>query len=448
MRKKFRHTFAAALALTGLAACNDYNEYDNSYILDNDETMIVSASAEYIELDELTPSDEAVLTFTWTEARQMPEEYTIEYLPEIDLKIKAFSEGTRVRIPINEGEFSCSFTTEQLQNWITDKWHQSVNYEVVISFRVIARWTGGTKFAMPEVKSVDVTVKPYRPLVFDADKVYLEGAVTGHSVQQIKQTVENEYIFAVYDDFNAGDLGIRTEYNEVYQYLAPEEGYTGDFKDGVAIPARMVEPEEGSDPMNPILPDIAKWKLPESGKYRVIVDMEEHQVTIYGPGNPYNEEYVIPEWYPSDDEANEPVNQVMNEDADLWLRGACVGWSADGRAMNIVQSLVDPKMFYYSGSAFNGRTDFAVCGPFDSFNINNMAVLAPPLDTPDCMDGDNKNDVDGNGIKGNGAVVTMDVPMKFEIGGGDYRSAYWAVPAGTNYVVFNFRDMTVTFSSR
>ena len=77
-----------------------------------------------------------------------------------------------------------------------------------------------------------------------------------------------------------------------------------------------------------------------------------------------------------------------------------------------------------------------------------MAVLAPPLDTPDCRDEDNKTDVDGNGIKGNGAVVTMDVPMPFEIGGGQYRSAYWAVPSGTNYVVFNFRDMTVTFSSR
>ena len=42
----------------------------------------------------------------------------------------------------------------------------------------------------------------------------------------------------------------------------------------------------------------------------------------------------------------------------------------------------------------------------------------------------------------------MGTPMDFEIGGGDYRSAYWAVPSGTNYVIFNFRDMTVTFMSK
>ena len=449
MKKTLIYIGAAVLAISLPAACSDdYDKYDNSYILDNDETMTLTASTDYIELNELTPSEEAVLTFTWTDARQMPEEYTLSYITEIDLQSNDFNSSSKVRFEENEGVYSRSFTTEQLQNWITDKWGQSVNFETVISFRVIAKWDGGTKYAMPEVRTADITIRPYKPLVFDADKVFLEGVTTGTSYQQIGKTVENEYIYAEYDDFNAGYLGIRVQYDEAYQYIAPEEGYTGKFQDGTAVPARMVEPAEGSTETNPVLPEIAKWEVPKAGKYRVVVDLEEKEVTIYGPDNDFNEPFVSVPWYPQDDTSADAVTTTMDENADLWLRGACVGWSSDGRAMNLVQSLVDPKIFIYSGNAFNGRTDFALSGPFGNYNINHMCVIAPPLDTPDCRDEDNKTDVDGNGIKGNGAVVTMGTPMDFEIGGGDYRSAYWAVPSGTNYVIFNFRDMTVTFMSK
>ena len=104
MKKTLIYIGAAVLAISLPAACSDdYDKYDNSYILDNDETMTLTASTDYIELNELTPSEEAVLTFTWTDARQMPEEYTLSYITEIDLQSNDFNSSSKVRFEENEG---------------------------------------------------------------------------------------------------------------------------------------------------------------------------------------------------------------------------------------------------------------------------------------------------------------------------------------------------------
>ena len=69
MRKIFPLYAAAALALVSLAGCkDDYEEYDNSYILDNAETMTLTPSSEYVALDELNSGnpDDIALSFTWT----------------------------------------------------------------------------------------------------------------------------------------------------------------------------------------------------------------------------------------------------------------------------------------------------------------------------------------------------------------------------------------------
>ena len=50
--KKFPIYALAAMALLSLAGCkDDYEEYDNSYLLDYDQTMTLSASSDYVELD-------------------------------------------------------------------------------------------------------------------------------------------------------------------------------------------------------------------------------------------------------------------------------------------------------------------------------------------------------------------------------------------------------------
>ena len=59
-----------------------------------------------------------------------------------------------------EGVFSKSYTTAELQNLLTEKWGQSSNKSATIQFRVIAKWDGGTRWAKPEVRTVSVNVRP------------------------------------------------------------------------------------------------------------------------------------------------------------------------------------------------------------------------------------------------------------------------------------------------
>ena len=477
MNKIFMSISALALAVAGLSSCvDDYDEYDNSYMLDNDETMTLTASSSSIELKEETPADEPVLTFTWTDARPMPDDYTITYVTELDLAMNEFS--TSERETHNEGDYTLSYTTEELQSLITEKWGQSRNVPSILSFRVIAKWDGGTKYAMPEVRTVDVEVRPYRPLIFDADDVYLEGeAVTGTSSQRISTTVENENIYAAYLNLNPGELEIRLELDDASQYIAPAEGYTADFKDGVAIPAQVISPEECED--EETAPVEAKWSIPEAGKYRVVIDMEGKTVTIYSPEHEINNTFFTISWYPNDNHELQEITTVLDDDTVIYMRGASAGWNKDGKAMQLTQSLADPMIFVYSGDAFNNRTDFALVNfSEEEFNdypdkptdgVNNSCVIGPALD-PDAWDGDGQ-DKDGNGSIGNGAEVTLGAwsNNQFRVGAGtwyedengnrveegtegakkiDPKGSYWQVPSGTNYVTFAFREMKIKFVSR
>lgn len=477
MNKIFMSISALALAVAGLSSCvDDYDEYDNSYMLDNDETMTLTASSSSIELKEETPADEPVLTFTWTDARPMPDDYTITYVTELDLAMNEFS--TSERETHNEGDYTLSYTTEELQSLITEKWGQSRNVPSILSFRVIAKWDGGTKYAMPEVRTVDVEVRPYRPLIFDADDVYLEGeAVTGTSSLRIGTTVENENIYAAYLDLKPGELEIKLELDDASQYIAPAEGYTTDFKDGEPIPAQVISPEETED--EETAPVEAKWSIPEDGKYRVVIDMEGKTVTIYSPEHEINKTFFEISWHPNDNHELKEITTVLNGDTDIYMRGDPAGWKEAGKAMKLTQSLADPMIFVYSGDAFNGRTDFALVNfSEEEFNdypdkpangVNNSCVIGPALD-PDAWDGDGQ-DRDGNGVTGNGAKVTLGAwsNNQFRVGAGtwyedengkpvdegtegakkiDPKGSYWQVPSGTNYVTFDFREMKIKFESR
>lgn len=476
MNKIFMSISALALAVAGLSSCvDDYDEYDNSYMLDNDETMTLTASSSSIELKEETDENEPVLTFTWTDARPMPDDYIITYVTELDLAMNEFS--TSDKKTHNEGDYTLSYTTEELQRLITETWGQSRNVPSILSFRVIAKWDGGTKYAMPEVRTVDVEVRPYRPLTFNADYVYLEGnAVSGTSSRMISTTVENENIYAAYLDLKPGDLEIKLELDDASQYIAPAKGYTTDFKDGEPIPAQVISPEETKDKVT--APVEAKWSITETGKHRVVIDMERKTVTIYSPEHEINTFYEI-SWHPNDNRELKEIKTVLNGDTDIYMRGDPAGWKEAGKAMKLTQSLADPMIFVYSGDAFNGRTDFALVNfseeVFDNYpdkpknGVNNSCVIGPALD-PDAWDGDGQ-DRDNNGTIGNGAKVTLGAwsSNQFRVGAGtwyedengkivdegaegakkiDPKGSYWQVPSGTNYVTFNFREKKIKFESR
>ena len=56
MKKTLIYSSVIAVIAAGLVSCaNDYEKYDNSYLLDNPETMTLQASSSVLELFEETP---------------------------------------------------------------------------------------------------------------------------------------------------------------------------------------------------------------------------------------------------------------------------------------------------------------------------------------------------------------------------------------------------------
>ena len=441
MKKILLYLSAFALSVAGLSSCADnYDEYDNSWLLDNDETMTLEASTTEVSLVEDTPADEPVLTFKWTPAREMSDEYVLTYVTMLDLKINEFGSSSVKRKVLDDGVYSCSYTTEELQGFIVDDWGQSVSEVATLSFKVIAKWEGGSKFVMPESRTVEVEVLPYKPAVFDADIVYVSGsAKTGISRQMIDKTLENEYVYAEIVNLKPGELTIPVEYDGYVQYISPDE--SGAFQDGVAIPARMLaETEDGQ------APEAAGWEIPESGDYRVVIDMLNKTVTIYSPENEFNKPFEVT-WQPNSNANLTPITTVVT---NLWMRGATAGWASGGKDLQLTPSKADPQILVYRGDAINngdGRTSFSVIstyeydgngdGQVESYNVNNAAQFAPE-----------RIDPDGNGVQESGNDYTQELavgtwmPMSV---GSDIRGNYWKCNKSTNFIVFDLRNMRIRF---
>ena len=72
------------------------------------ETLELTASASQIALDENDLSA-TVLTFDWTPARPMPDEYLVSYTTKLDLLNNNFGSSTAIVTSEDDGIFSRSF---------------------------------------------------------------------------------------------------------------------------------------------------------------------------------------------------------------------------------------------------------------------------------------------------------------------------------------------------
>lgn len=158
-----------------------------------EEKLTLSASSENVVLLEENLKKDAV-TFSWTEARDMGEDYMISYETKLDVLGNNFGSKTVIRTDMDPGEFSQSFTVEQLNTWATERWGLPVNKQFTLEYRVVAQWEGGSTFEMPEVRTMQVVVTPIKVTVFDADKMFVGG--TAVEEEEISRTLENEFQFA------------------------------------------------------------------------------------------------------------------------------------------------------------------------------------------------------------------------------------------------------------
>lgn len=76
-----------------------------------EEKLTLSASSENVVLLEENLKKDAV-TFSWTEARDMGEDYMISYETKLDVLGNNFGSKTVIRTDMDPGEFSQSFTVD------------------------------------------------------------------------------------------------------------------------------------------------------------------------------------------------------------------------------------------------------------------------------------------------------------------------------------------------
>lgn len=366
---KNRHILFAVAGLLSLAACDKggFQGPDRS-MYDVVETMTLEASARDVVLD-AEEVDKVALTFTWTPAREMPDDYLVTYVTFLDVEGNDFSNA--VRQVVDDGVFTKEYTTQELQNLLVEKWNKNYSRAVNMQFKVIAKWEGGEKYVMPEVRTIDFSVRPFRPLTFDADRIFLSGdAMTGTTRKPMGKTPESDYIYAEEVYLRAGEMTIPIEYQGMTSYICPADG-------SVEVPDNdQVDSKPAGTQYNAVVKELKAdatlpaWKIPVEGYWRVIIDIENKTVKFFSPKNrlePLTVEFAY--------EGRNPASWILTKTllAGNYYINSMTGWDSwKGKAFPFVVSKVDPMILIWSGASFN-MTD-ALCvkvaqGPAEVDNI-------------------------------------------------------------------------------
>lgn len=366
---KNRHILFAVAGLLSLAACDKggFQGPDRS-MYDVVETMTLEASAQDVVLD-AEEVDKVALTLTWTPAREMPDDYLVTYVTFLDVEGNDFSNA--VRQVVDDGVFTKEYTTQELQNLLVEKWNKNYSRAVNMQFKVIAKWEGGEKYVMPEVRTVDFSVRPFRPLTFDADRIFLSGdAMTGTTRKPMGKTPESDYIYAEEVYLRAGEMTIPIEYQGMTSYICPADG-------SVEVPDNdQVDSKPAGTQYNAVVKELKAdatlpaWKIPVEGYWRVIIDIENKTVKFFSPKNrlePLTVEFAY--------EGRNPASWILTKTllAGNYYINSMTGWDSwKGKAFPFVVSKVDPMILIWSGASFN-MTD-ALCvkvaqGPAEVDNI-------------------------------------------------------------------------------
>lgn len=369
-----------------------------------EEKLALTASSDSISID-LNNLRDIALTFDWTEARKTSGDNLVFYTTKLDVVGNGFGTSTAIINSEEDGVFSRSFTSEQLYNWIVGKWGLPLTKPFKLEFRVVAQWEGGSVFEAPEVRTVTINVAALKEEIPVPEKVTLSGSALNDAVIEVNKTIENENKYAALVNLKAGELVIPlvTLGNKQY-YLSPKDG-EGTLQDGEG---EAVEQQTGR----------VAWNITTPGEYRVVVDFENSKVTIYSPAKALQPAVVT--WLKGTEEVKTTVT-------DLWMFGGGTGWG--WWQGNCSVSLADPQILIYQGKALTSGDGlkFVVSG---ESGIRDVAyAYTNPLTT--------------SGLRQN---VSLALDKVGELWGGydkETRNSYYKLPAGTNFIVFDLRNMTI-----
>lgn len=385
-----------------MSACDN----DIKDIVKPEEKLELTASSHEIALD-LDNLREFVLTFDWTKARETSDEGLVFYTTKLDVVGNNFGTATAIINIEEEDVFSRSFTSEQLYNWMTERWGVPLTRPLILEFRVVAQWEGGPVFEAPEVRTVTVHVAAVKEEVPVADMIALLGSAVDNEMIEIHQTLENESKYAALLDLKAGSLSIGIVESGDMKYLSPVDG-EGILQDGmpedVALQERRIA-----------------WNIETAGEYRIVVNLEDSKVTIYSPAKAL--EPAVVTWMTNGD----PQVEMHTTVTDLWMFGGGTGWG--WWKGNFSVSLADPQILIYEGQALSSGdgVKFVVYGESDFRNV------AYAFTNPLTSDGKRQN-------------LSLALDKVGELHGGydgETRNSYYRLPAGTNFIVLDLRNKTI-----
>lgn len=410
--------FACNVSLLTLLAVGQWACAWDPYEHDADpvpETLTLTASSADIVLDEEHLTD-PVLTFEWTPARQVSDDFLVTYTTKLDVVTNNFGSSTTIVTVEDEGIFSRSFTSEQLNNWANERWNLPVNKNFTLAFRVIAEYVGGETYEMPEVRTVEVNVTPIHVDIFAADKMSIDGSSVVGGETEIEKTVENENLYAWYGDLQIGELQVPVEFDGLNYYLVPADG-ASDIHNGELIDVKMQE--------TPV-----SWNIPAAGKYRLVIDMQNKQVRFYSEATDLQPLSVT--FRPNGAETNPETTMIVT---DLYAYGGGTGWGV--RKLNLKQSMADPQVLIYDaeehdGTKLSGSMKFCVAQNFTveevSYNQNNAYCFTNPL----TLEGGRQN-----------LSLTLNKVGKLHGGAdGETRNSYYQIPEA-DLLILDLRNMTI-----
>ncbi|RZK58488.1 MAG: hypothetical protein EOO87_00005 [Pedobacter sp.] len=371
------------------------------------EKMELKVSSAEIALDENNPSKD-ILTFDWAPARPQSDDHLVSYTTRLDVVGNNFGSSTAIMAYEDDGVYSKSFTSEQLQNWANEKWGIPANKPFTLEFRVVAEWQGGATFEAPEVRTIKVNVTPIKTVVFDADKVFLGGtAIQGINKIEMPKTLENLNQYAYVLDLKPGELEIPVEFQGKTNYIASADASTT-ISDGTSVGIKMRE-------------TAFSWKIETAGQYRVVVNMQKATATIYSPATALTPRTVT--WT-----GGTTINTVVEE---LWMHGAINSWGTPIK-MDCKVSLADPQVLVYTGGR-TGKAKFIVYGGNDN-NKNLAYAFSAPLSAT-----------------GTAQEQTLVIGTVAPLSGGSttaQRNSYYTIPSGVNVVIFDLRNNTILAEKR
>lgn len=363
---------------------------------------------------EIYSSNPSSNIFTWSGELKAGEVYFPVIYEDENNAISPVSPST----PITDEEMDFVMVDESKTNyWIIP---ETANYRITINLdnRTVKIVNAGT--------------------LIELDRLYLAGSAVGSDKIEMTQCLEKNGLYAYYGELKAGSLYMPMEFGgDTSVSFIPKDGSDHSINDGVT--------KEFVQTLTDGVLDKGYWEIPQTDIYRVVVDIEEHEVTIYSPATDK------PNTVVSYNNTVDGINPFTQEVTELWMWGGFNDSAHDAglkagfqEKYRMLQSVANPNVFVYYGSNlprgtstddWSGATGVGALNFLVSNIENNVYAYGADIDAK-------RNDHRGY------LTVNLGDQLKLVQGQSDNRYAYFCVPENCNYVVVDIENLTVLFDHK